>query len=70
MSHHPDFDDSTMEDAESALKSVDAMVELLDGYPANHKISAGAVVSLLVGVKLHLQNVVGDLRTAARNGQG
>ena len=53
-------------DAEAAHLRVRALVEILDGCPADYKITPSLFVGLLESVSVHLDNVVSDLRTQAR----
>lgn len=56
---------NTLADAESAHCSVDALVEILNGCPPDYPVSARSFVTLIGGVKMHLDNVVDGLRVAS-----
>jgi hypothetical protein len=54
--------DIALEDAESAYRGVSALVELLAACKPGQQITGIFVHSLLVDVRMHLENVVGSLR--------
>ena len=53
-------------DAEAAHLRVKALMEILDGCPADYKITPALFVGLLESVSVYLDNVVSDLRTQGR----
>jgi hypothetical protein len=49
-------------DAEAAYRGVSALVEILSGCQPGYQVTGIFIHSLLVDVRMHLENVVGSLR--------
>jgi hypothetical protein len=60
-----DEDDFTLVDAEAAYSGVSALVELLGACPPGYQVTGIFIHSLLVDVRMHLENVVGALSPQA-----
>lgn len=56
----------TLTDAEGAHRSMGALVELLEGCPPGHQLTAGNVLGIVSSVLVQMDNVVDGLRTAHR----
>ena len=59
-----DQDEYLLADAESAQGSVGALVEILSGCTPGQQVTGIFMRSLLLDVKMHLDNVVDGLRVA------
>lgn len=57
-----DLEDFTLVDAQAAYSGVSALVELLSACPPGHQVTGIFIHSLLVDVRMHLENVVDNLR--------
>lgn len=60
-----DLNDDTLAHARDVLVQLRGVVELLDGCPLEHKLSAGLFVGLLRPMAQSMDQIVGDLRTEA-----
>lgn len=52
-------------DAEAAYRGVSALVELLSGCQPGYQVTGIFIHTLLVDVRMHLENVVGSFRMQA-----
>lgn len=55
-------DDFVALDAEAAYRGVSALVEILSGCQPGYQVTGIFIHTLLVDVRMHLENVVGSLR--------
>lgn len=58
-------DDFTLIDAQAAYSGVSALVEILAGCPPGYQVTGLFIHSLLLDVRMHLENVVGSLNPRA-----
>lgn len=61
----PDDDDYTLDDAQAAYSGVSALVEMLGACPPGYQVTGIFIHSLLLDVRMHLENVVGALSPRA-----
>lgn len=59
-----DEDDFTLIDAQAAYSGVSALVELLGACPPGQQVTGIFIRSLLIDVRMHLENVVDAMRVA------
>lgn len=60
-----DQEDFTLIDAQAAYSGVSALVELLGGCQPGYQVTGIFIHSLLLDVRMHLENVVGALSPQA-----
>lgn len=58
-------EDFTIVDAQAAYSGISALVEMLGACPPGHQVTGIFIHSLLLDVRMHLENVVGALNPRA-----